>query len=72
MAVSPLASHTSDREGTLDEEEEEEEEEAEEEEEVEEEEEALWWSAALITPTGTNWSVVKVPNHINIFYFIVM
>ena len=59
MAVSPLASRTSDREGTLDEEEEEEDE--------EEEVGALWWSAALITPTGTSWSVVKVPNCINTF-----
>ena len=61
MAVSPLASRTSDREGTLDEEEDEEEEEEEEEVGV------LWWSAALITPTGTSWSVVKVPNCINTF-----
>ena len=58
MAVSPLASRTSDREGTVEGEEEEEEEEV----------GALWWSAALITPTGTSWSVVKVPDHINAFY----
>ena len=53
IAVSPLASHTSDSDGTA---------EAEDEEEEEEEEGADWWSAALMTPTGTSWSVVKVPN----------
>jgi ribosomal protein L12E/L44/L45/RPP1/RPP2 len=51
IAVSPLASHTSDSDGTA---EEEEEEEAEEEEEEEEEEGEDWWSAALMTPTGTS------------------